>query len=295
MPDFSPVAAILAAGSGHAFHIENCRSVSGGSIHSAFEIAGAGQRYFIKCNETAALPMFQAEADGLAALHATASIRVPQVVACGVTQSYAYLVLEYLELRGLDRSAGSALGHALAKMHGNTGAGFGWERDNFIGTTPQINTAYENWPRFFAERRLRPQLALAATRGMDQSLLKLGTALTEKIGAFYVCYQPQSSLLHGDLWSGNAATLTDGLPVIYDPAVYRGDREADVAMAELFGGFPESFYAAYREAWPLDPGYESRKTLYNLYHVLNHFNLFGSSYLGQAKRMIERLVAELRG
>jgi fructosamine-3-kinase len=295
MPDFSPVATIIAASSGRAFHIETCRSVGGGSIHSAFEIAGAGQRYFLKCNETTALPMFQAEADGLAALHATAAIRVPQVITCGVTPGYAYLALEYLDLHGLDRQTGTALGHALAAMHRNTGTEFGWARDNFIGTTPQINTAHDSWPRFFAERRLAPQLTLAGTRGMDRSLLNLGAALTEKIAGFFFGYQPQPSLLHGDLWSGNAAALTDGLPVIYDPAVYCGDREADVAMAELFGGFPDTFYAAYREAWPLDPGYETRKTLYNLYHILNHFNLFGISYLGQAKRMIERLLAALKG
>jgi fructosamine-3-kinase len=295
MPDFSPVAAIIAAGSGRAFHIETCRSVAGGSIHSAWELAGAGQRYFLKCSETTALPMFQAEADGLAALNATAAIRVPQVVGCGVTPGYAYLVIEYLDLRGLDRTAGTALGQALAAMHRNTGAEFGWARDNFIGATPQMNTAHDSWPRFFAERRLAPQLALAATRGMDRSLLNLGTALTEKISGFFFSYRPQPSLLHGDLWSGNAAALPDGLPAIYDPAVYHGDREADVAMAELFGGFPDSFYATYREAWPLDPGYETRKILYNLYHVLNHFNLFGMSYHGQAKRMLERLLAELRG
>ena len=295
MPDFSPVAAIIAASDGSSFHIECCRPVNGGSIHSAWELRGAGQRYFLKCNETSALPMFQAEADGLAALSATTSIRVPQVVACGMTPGYAYLVLEHLDLHSLDRVAASALGHALAAMHQTKGDAFGWNRDNFIGTTPQINTAHDSWPRFFAERRLRPQLSLAAERGMDRSLLSMGTALTDKIGGFFFGYEPQPSLLHGDLWSGNAAALPDGLPVIYDPAIYRGDREADVAMAELFGGFPESFYAAYREAWPLDAGYETRKTLYNLYHVLNHFNLFGISYLGQTRRMIERLLAELKG
>jgi protein-ribulosamine 3-kinase len=153
----------------------------------------------------------------------------------------------------------------------------------------------DNWPRFFAERRLRPQLALAAQHGMDRSLLGLGDTLVDRIGGFFCSYQPQPSLLHGDLWSGNAAALPDGVAVIYDPAVYRGDREADLAMAELFGGFPDTFYAAYREAWPLDAGYETRKNLYNLYHILNHFNLFGAAYLGQTKRMIARLLAELKG
>jgi fructosamine-3-kinase len=122
-----------------------------------------------------------------------------------------------------------------------------------------------------------------------------GERIAEKAAAFFVGDHPVPSLLHGDLWSGNAGRLPDGTPVVFDPAVYYGDREVDVAMAELFGGFPESFYAAYREAWPLSEGFETRKTLYNLYHILNHFNLFGASYLGQAQRMIDRLVAELRG
>jgi fructosamine-3-kinase len=295
MPDFAAVADVIAAASGRPFRIDSARSVGGGSIHSAWQLAGTGQRYFLKCNETATLPMFQAEADGLAALRATAAIRLPQVVACGITPGYAYLALEYLDLDRLDRQSAVALGHALAAMHRASGEGFGWERDNFIGATPQVNTGHASWSHFFAERRLRPQLALAAKRGMEGSLLVLGERLADRLGGFFVGYRPQPSLLHGDLWSGNVAALGDGTPVLYDPAVYRGDREADIAMAELFGGFPESFYAAYREAWPLDSGYEARKTLYNLYHVLNHFNLFGASYLGQARRMIEHLLAELKG
>ena len=128
---------------------------------------------------------------------------------------------------------------------------------------------------------------------MNQALVTKGFGVIERIGGLFVDYQPQPSLLHGDLWSGNAAMAGDA-PALFDPACYYGDRETDIAMAELFGGFPVNFYAAYRAAWPLDPGYESRKPLYNLYHILNHFNLFGSAYLGQAQRMIERLLAELK-
>jgi fructosamine-3-kinase len=153
----------------------------------------------------------------------------------------------------------------------------------------------DSWPRFFAERRLRPQLALARSSGADRITLQDGDELCEKLAAFFVDGHPAPSLLHGDLWGGNAGMLSDGTPVVFDPACYYGDREADIAMSELFGGFPESFYAAYREAWPLDAGYETRKTLYNLYHILNHFNIFGAGYLGQARRMIARLQAELRG
>jgi fructosamine-3-kinase len=129
---------------------------------------------------------------------------------------------------------------------------------------------------------------------MERALRDKGERLTEHLGGFFLDYRPAPCLLHGDLWSGNAGMLPDGTPVVFDPAVHRGDREADLAMSELFGGFPEAFYAAYRAAWPLDPGYETRKTLYNLYHVLNHFNMFGAGYLGQARRMIQKLAAELR-
>ena len=142
------------------------------------------------------------------------------------------------------------------------------------------------------DARLRPQLRRAAAHGRE--LQKRGESLAEKLPAFFLDYRPQASLLHGDLWHGNAALCAEA-PAVFDPAVYHGDRECDLAMTELFGGFPEAFYAAYREAWPLNEGYETRKTLYNLYHVLNHLNLFGSGYLRQAERMIDRLLAELRG
>ncbi len=128
---------------------------------------------------------------------------------------------------------------------------------------------------------------------MERVLAERGEGLLQRLPALFLDYQPVASLLHGDFWGGNAGALPDGTPVIFDPAVHYGDRETDIAMAELFGGFPDSFYAAYREAWPLDSGYELRKPLYNLYHVLNHFNLFGTGYLGQARRMIDKLRSEL--
>ena len=128
---------------------------------------------------------------------------------------------------------------------------------------------------------------------MDRTLVAKGEAVIERCAGLFIDYRPAASLLHGDLWSGNAAQTGDGTPVIFDPACYHGDRETDIAMTELFGGFPASFHAAYRAAWPLDPGYETRKPLYNLYHILNHFNLFGSAYLGQVQRMIEGLLKAL--
>lgn len=250
---------------------------------------------FVKTGGVEDLPRFAAEANGLAALRATKAVRVPQVYSCGITDGRAQLEIEFLDLRSLDRASGALLGRQLAEMHRHVGERFGFAEDNFIGDSPQANTWRDQWPRFFAELRLRPQLQSARGKGMDRKLFEQGESLAERLAAFFVDYHPQPSLLHGDLWGGNASALPDGTPVIFDPAVYYGDREADIAMSELFGGFPESFYAGYRAAWPLDSGYETRKTLYNLYHVLNHFNLFGAGYLNQAQRMIGRLLAELRG
>lgn len=255
---------------------------------------------FRKTGPALHLARFEAEADGLAALRATATLRVPALYGVGATdRGEAWIELEHFALRGLGRQAGAWLGEQLAELHRTTGmtpdANYGWPRDNFIGPTPQSNRSQRNWAGFFAAERLLPQLELAARAGLPRPLREQGERIAASLGAFFLDYRPPPSLLHGDLWSGNAGQLPDGTPVVFDPAVYRGDREADLAMAELFGGFPESFYAAYRAAWPLDAGYETRKTLYNLYHILNHFNLFGAGYLNQARRMIERLAAELRG
>jgi len=254
----------------------------------------AAGRHFVKSGAAAAHPRFLAEAGGLAALRATGAVRVPAVIDCGCDAGQAWLALERLDLHPLDRAAGAALGRQLAQLHRTLGPHFGWEQDNFIGATPQENTPAAVWPIFFAQRRLLPQFRLARQSGMERQLVGQGERVAENVAAFFVAGHPAASLLHGDLWSGNAGRLADGTPAIFDPAVYYGDREADIAMAELFGGFPESFYAAYREAWPLSEGFETRKTLYNLYHILNHFNMFGAGYLGQARRMIERLRVDLR-
>jgi fructosamine-3-kinase len=183
------------------------------------------------------------------------------------------------------------LGRNLARMHRVTGSRFGWHRDNTIGATPQVNTASEDWIAFWREQRLGFQLNLAAAKGHGGRLIANGMRLMERLPAFFPGGRPQPSLLHGDLWSGNAARTAEGEPVIFDPAVYYGDREADLAMTELFGGFPRPFYEAYAAEYPLDPGYAARKPLYNLYHVLNHLNLFGGGYGAQALRLMEQLLA----
>lgn len=287
---------VIGSDSGSSPGIDSVSDIGGGSISHALLVESAGQRYFVKLNDAGLAEMFAAEADGLSALAGCSAVRVPRVFGHGVVARQAYLVLEYLPLQALrERTQGRAAGHALATLHRIQGAQHGWHRDNFIGSTPQSNAPHRNWPFFFAHQRLLPQLERAKRHAQHDKLIRSGERLSEKLAALFVDHQPQPSLLHGDLWHGNAATDTSGTLALFDPAVYFGDREADLAMSELFGGFPDSFYAAYREAWPLDDGFEQRKTLYNLYHVLNHLNLFGSGYLHQAERMIARLLAEIAG
>lgn len=293
-PDIGAIAAAIGECTQAQFHPVSITPVSGGSIHRAWQLDDGRRRYFVKTGPPAAAPMFAAEAQGLRALSAAAVVATPTFITRGQSAGEAFLVLEHLELGSLDPAAGAKLGTALAQLHRVRGDAFGWTADNFIGATPQFNGQHPSWPHFFGERRLRPQLELARQNGMDRALIAKGHGIIERIGGLFVDYRPAPSLLHGDLWSGNAAQSGAGVPVIFDPACYYGDRETDLAMAELFGGFPGSFYAAYRAAWPLDAGYEARKPLYNLYHILNHFNLFGGAYLGQAQRMIERLLAGLK-
>lgn len=293
-PDFGPIAAAIAARTGIPFSPRSIRSVAGGSIHRAWRVDDGERRYFVKTGDTAAAAMFAAEASGLRALAEAAVVPAPTFVAMGDVAALSFLVLEHLDLEALNNQGGARLGSALAALHRVQGPAFGWTEDNFIGATFQRNTLHTDWPHFFGEHRLRPQLALARQNGMDPKLVAMGLGVVDCLGGLFIDYRPLPSLVHGDLWSGNAAQDRCGRPLIFDPACYWGDRETDLAMAELFGGFPESFHVAYRSAWPLDRGYETRKPLYNLYHILNHFNLFGGAYLGQAQRMIERLLADLR-
>lgn len=266
-------------------------SIGGGCINETVRLHGDGQDFFVKLNSASQAEMFAAEAEGLRQIAATATVRVPEPVCWGVTGDSAYLVLEYLSLG--HAGSGAVLGERLAAMHRVTQSQFGWKRDNTIGSTPQRNNPATDWLCFFRQHRLGYQLDLAERNGWGGELLGLGATLMARLDGLFDGYCPRPSLLHGDLWSGNHAYLTDGTPTVYDPAVYFGDREADIAMTELFGGFGREFYAGYRAAWPLDPGYATRKTLYNLYHILNHANLFGGGYGHQAVRMMQQLLNEL--
>ncbi len=236
--------------------------------------------------------MFAAEAAGLREILDSGSVTAPRPICHGSLEGRAFLVLEYVPFG--PGNAPDLLGRQLAQMHRHSWGSYGWWRDNTIGSTPQINTPCSDWVEFWRERRLGYQLRLAGEGGYRGNLQRNGERLLELFPALFSGYTPAISLLHGDLWSGNAGVAAAGHTVIFDPAVYYGDREADIAMTELFGGFPARFYSAYVEQWPLDDGYLVRRDLYNLYHVLNHLNLFGGGYLRQAEQMLERLLGELR-
>lgn len=279
------IAQAIAAATGMDFAPEHERHAGGGSINRASILEGGGQRYFVKRNRADRLPMFEAEAEGLAAIAATGTVRVPGPVCHGTAGEEAFLVLEYLELTGTSGTHAERLGRQLAEMHRHRGERFGWHHDNTLGTTPQPNDWHADWVAFLRDQRLGHQIRLLA----DPGLSDLWARLAPRLPDFFTRYSPRPSLIHGDLWGGNWGGLANGDPVIFDPAAYYGDREMEMAMTELFGGFPRTFYTAYDDTWPLDEGYTDRKPLYLLYHVLNHANLFGGGYIGQARRLMEQL------
>jgi fructosamine-3-kinase len=311
------IAAHISETTGETFSIDNRHSVSGGCINQGYSISSSSRAFFAKINQASQIAMFEAEALGLQQMRATQTIRVPEPICWGTEGNSAYIVLEWLDLggRGGER-AWEEMGRKLAAMHKYTPPNppllrggeernstllrggeernstllrgvFGWDINNTIGSTVQINTWTVNWAEFWAESRIGYQLKLARGRGGH---FPQGERLLEVIPELLASHEPQPSLVHGDLWGGNAGVTSAGEPVLFDPAAYFGDREVDIAMTELFGGFPAEFYRGYNQVLPLDLGYEKRKTLYNLYHILNHFNLFGGSYASQANQMINRIL-----
>ena len=311
------IAAHISETTGETFSIDNRHSVSGGCINQGYCISSSSRAYFAKINQASQIAMFEAEALGLQQMRATQTIRVPEPICWGTEGNSAYIVLEWLDLggRGGD-GAWEEMGRKLAAMHKYTPPNppllrggeernstllrggeernstllrgvFGWDINNTIGSTVQINNWTVNWAEFWAESRIGYQLKLARGRGGH---FPQGERLLEVIPELLASHEPQPSLVHGDLWGGNAGVTSAGEPVIFDPAAYFGDREVDIAMTELFGGFPAEFYRGYNQVLPLDLGYEKRKNIYNLYHILNHFNLFGGSYASQANQMINRIL-----
>lgn len=279
---------------GQALKNYHLSPVGGGSINDAYKLESSEQSFFIKLNQPQRSAMFEAEALGLAEMRALNYLRVPEVICHGQTAKHSYIVLEFIELSRLSQQSNQRLGTQLAQLHRHSHSFYGWQINNTIGSTPQLNNREHDWQSFWQHHRLGQQLKFALENGSGSRLQDNGQRLLENIHVFFETYSPDPALLHGDLWSGNAGEDLHGSPVIFDPACYYGDRETDIAMTELFGGFSPNFYKAYQAEYPLDPGYETRKTLYNLYHIINHFNLFGSGYLRQAENMIQQLLANIK-
>lgn len=271
--------------------------VSGGCIHRAWCLRlDGGERLFAKTNQASALAMFEAEATGLRALARWAEppLRVPEPLAVGLAGPLAVLLLPWLELDGGAAQGASGwrtLGGALAQLHrrscGGESRGYGFEADNFIGSAPQINAWHSDWGTFFAACRLAPQFRRAAAAGRPLAgAERLLAELPARLGS----HSCRPALVHGDLWSGNASLLASGGGALFDPACHWADREVDLAMARLFGGFPAAFFAGYEDAWPLPDGAGQRQALYNLYHLLNHANLFGGGYWQQSQASLDALL-----
>ncbi|HHJ80431.1 MAG TPA: hypothetical protein ENJ65_02235, partial [Candidatus Tenderia electrophaga] len=227
---------------GKTFACKSQQASGGGCINSTYTISDGHATYFIKLNAAHLSEMFAAEADGLREIRKSNSIRVPEVICSGITGAQSYLVLEQLMFGHGDSRSHQQLGLELAQMHQCCTGQFGWWRDNSIGSTAQQNRQNSHWVEFWRQRRLAVQLRLAAGNGFAGLLQQRGEQLLADLDCFFADYSPRASLLHGDLWSGNYAIDTTGRPVIFDPAVYFGDREADLAMTELFGGFNKHFY-----------------------------------------------------
>lgn len=287
MPDWQAIADVLAA-QGVVGNFAKPVAVAGGDINDAWRIDADDVTLFLKTGPASAADMFSAEAEGLAEIAAAKAVRVPAVVACGHTRKDAFLALEWIELSAPTARSDAMLGEQLALMHRVTSSRFGWTRDNTIGRTPQNNAWTDNWIEFFREQRLGYQLRLAASNGYNEEILLLGERLLASLDVYFNDYVAVPSLLHGDLWGGNRASSA-GEPVIFDPATYYGDRESDLAMTQLFGRFDPSFYEAYESAWPTAAGASQRVRLYQLYHLLNHLNLFGGSYASSVKQTLRQL------
>lgn len=271
-------------------HVVDVRTVSGGCISSAAHLITDRCSYFVKWGDAAVARTFSAEAAGLAELASgTVLLKIPGVVRqITLNDGRGVLVLEWIQTAPFKDHTWRALGTGLAELHGTLAKSYGYVEDNFIGSSPQNNDCVGQWPTFWRESRFIPQIEMARSSGIwssswDPAMERLLHTLDDLLPE-----HPERSLLHGDLWRGNVLADQHGTPVLIDPAVYFGHREADIAMTMLFGEFDGQFYRAYSEAWPFDPGHENRMELYNLYHLINHLNLFGGSYAGSVEAVLTK-------
>jgi fructosamine-3-kinase len=271
--------------------IDSVAPVGGGCIATACRVETDGSPFFLKYGDEEVARTFPGEADGLRALAAADSpLAVPSVreTAPPTADRPGFLVLNWINTGRKGRHFWEQFGEGLAALHRHAADAYGFDRDNFIGQLPQQNEWAETWPAFFRARRLEPQVEMARERGRwrtdwDAPLEALYRRLPDLLPR-----HPTPSVLHGDLWKGNFMVTATGDPALIDPATYYGHREADLAMTELFGGFQDRFYDAYRGAWGLEPGYDTRRDVYNLYHLINHLNLFGAGYAGSVERTLGR-------
>ena len=264
-------------------------SQNDGNTSSTWKLCNDDMDIFIKTCPVNLYEIYSAEADGLLEISETNSIRVPEVIGFGKTETESYLALEWIDIESPSHAIEISFGEQLAELHRMTSENFGWFRNNSIGLTPQINNYSNDWVNFFRENRLQYQLKLAYDNGYSGKLQQLGSMLIKTLPLFFDSSKIESSLLHGDLWAGNWGSYMES-PIIFDPAVYFGDRETDLAMTMLFGGFGKFFYEAYESCWPLRQGYQKRLKIYQLYHVLNHLNLFGTTYLKHAINLLEEIL-----
>ena len=283
IPNYNSLAGALVDLFGNSVAITQTDRLSGGDINKAYALTlNTGDKIFMKANAKSNAAFFTAEAAGLTAIASTKAISTPKIICTGTDDGedvgYSFLLLEYIKSSGKIKTYWETFARELAAMHkADVGKEFGFSQDNFIGARPQQNTPAGSWISFFRDQRLAPQFKAADSYFTPADRIKI-TKLLDNLDRFLI--EPeQSSLLHGDLWNGNVMCSSEGKAMLIDPACYVGHREADLAMTELFGGFPQTFYDAYKEAFPLQPGYEERRDLYNLYQLLNHLNLFGPTYL----------------
>jgi len=264
--------------------------VGGGCITQAARVDTNRGPLFLKWGNNEVARTFPPEAKGLEALKQAAhNLHIPTVyeVFWSPEEQVGFLAMEWIHKGEKRASFWEDFGHGLAEMHRFTAERYGFESDNFIGRMPQYNRWHTRWPDFFRENRLLPQMQWARERGYWRSAWELWAERLLGRLEEYLPEAPPASLVHGDLWSGNVLVTESGTPALVDPAVYYGHREVDLAMTRLFGGFAPRFYEAYQEAWPLEPGYREREELYNLYHLLNHLNLFGWGYASGVERVLK--------
>ncbi len=264
--------------------------ITGGSINEVYRLQTAAGFFILKLNSAQQFPtMFEQEAEGLEAIRKTKTVAVPEVISTGHLAYNSFLLLEYIETETKTSAAMQLFGSQLAQMHQNTASDFGFEKDNYMGSLPQSNKKHPSWQLFFVEERLKPMVKLAFDASfIDQKLVSDFESLYQKLGGFFEEEKP--ALIHGDLWGGNYLVGTEGKPYLIDPAVSYGFREFDLAMTHLFGGFSTDFYNAYQEGFPLQPNWQQRIDLWNLYPLLLHLNLFGTGYLGQVKSALKKYV-----